>query len=351
MIFPDLRPDESGAKEYTDLVTLIGSGTYGDVYRCQHKQTKTWYAIKRIKEAKESKMGLTGDKFMEILAFRELSHPNILSCKSIFFHGARLCFALELCNTSLKSILNSGHSLTAEDRRVAYHQILLGLDYLHSNHISHFDLKPDNILIKDNNGSSVFKITDFGLSLITGRFRGPSIVYTGPGFRWTPIYRPPEVFGSTLEVGQSSDMWSIGLTFFEMIIQTPIIQAEESRIPAKIADFLGRLPDDTDPGVADWHGPFINLCGKEYTPPTQPYMHTLFERHGVRPEERQFITKFLKYSPEARITAADALRDPFLANCNKSCNILDRDRYERNLPPLQRVMYGPLDEKIGSNDM
>lgn len=146
-------------------------------------------------------------------------------------------------------------------------------------------------------------------------------------------------------------MWSIGLTFFEMIIQTAVIQAEESRIPAKIADLLGRLPNDTDPGVTDWHGSFINLCGKDYALLLSRICILFFERHGVRPEEKQFIAKFLQYSPEARITAADALQDPFLANCNKSCNILDRDRYERNLPPLQRVMYGPFDEKIGSNDM
>ncbi|TNJ29072.1 Kinase, CMGC CDK [Giardia muris] len=351
MSYPRVHLDESAATKYSRMVeeNRLGSGSYGDVYRCQHLSTGEVYAIKRLRERSDATFGLSSDKYLEIVVFGELKHENIVRCQDIFFDRGRLCFALEFCPHSLGDIIDSGHYLSLADRKTICTQLLRGLAYLHANHISHFDLKPENVLVRVENGRSLFKITDFGLSLITGRFQGPSILFTGKDFRWSPPYRPPEVFGGVTEVGPTSDLWSIGLVFLELIVRKTVIQADEAHIPNKIADLIGAKPDRTDPNIKSWAGRYP--LSEDYEPPGISYFKQCVNDYHISPEEEEFIGLFLQYDPAKRISAEDALSHPFLKDAVLTENVLERDRFERNLRPLARTIFSHEDITLDSQDL
>lgn len=84
------------------------------------------------------------------------------------------------------------------------------LSYLHESKIRHRDIKPENILIK---GSAVF-LTDFGLSFDWGHLSRST---TTADSAKTPVYAAPEVAHFERRKNSSSDMWSLGCVFLEMM--------------------------------------------------------------------------------------------------------------------------------------
>ncbi|VDK37504.1 unnamed protein product [Dibothriocephalus latus] len=103
----------------------------------------------------------SGSAMREIAILRELKHENILTLLDVpnTKSSSELVFEYE----DLKSIIN-GPGLHEEAVRNYFKQILSGLAYCHQNNIVHRDLRPENILITENN---VIKIVGFG------KFCGP----------------------------------------------------------------------------------------------------------------------------------------------------------------------------------
>ena len=88
------------------------------------------------------------------------------------------------------------------------HKIIEGLNHIHSVHVVHRDLKPDNIIVDDNGDP---KIIDFGLS--TDTLGGTKRLKTYVGSK---VYMAPEILENT---GHTStcDMWSIGIILYLLL--------------------------------------------------------------------------------------------------------------------------------------
>ena len=154
------------------------------VNQCVEKNSGALSAVKTLTLEREQVFYLKNN-FMEI---KELSHPNILSYKAIYFElEYQRCYLVmdyfpfpELENVAIES--------EAELRDITY-QLLATLKYLHSNKICHRDIKPENILYDRKN--KIIKLIDFGVSKKVeerGRKR-EMLTLTG-----TPYYRAPEMF-------------------------------------------------------------------------------------------------------------------------------------------------------------
>lgn len=125
---------------------------------------------------------------------------------------------MDLCpggdlHQSLKSFGGLSAALAA---RYTY-QILLGLEYLHSNNVLHRDIKGANILLTI---SGQAKLSDFGLAAMLASESGKSSMFVGSEVVGSPYWMAPEVItgkGSK----RASDIWSLGCTVFEMAHTSP----------------------------------------------------------------------------------------------------------------------------------
>lgn len=92
--------------------------------------------------------------------------------------------------------------------RTYYGCLATAIAYLHENDIRHKDIKPNNILLKNND----IYITDFGTAI---EFDEGQSITKGTVKTRTPAYQSPEVARGAKR-GRSSDIWSLGVTFLEM---------------------------------------------------------------------------------------------------------------------------------------
>jgi len=108
---------------------------------------------------------------------------------------------------SLKSLIRSSSSNSFDDEKckLILKPILHALEYIHSKHISHRDLKMENIIIE---GNGTPKLIDFGFGAIEINKQKLK------AFCGTPSYMPPEIVNKNEYEGPIADMWSFGVLLF-----------------------------------------------------------------------------------------------------------------------------------------
>lgn len=127
------------------------------------------------------------------------------------------------------------------ETKTLLHQLLTGVDYLHSHWILHRDLKTSNLLL---NNRGVLKIADFGLARYTGDPVPPltQLVVT----LW---YRAPELLLGARTYGPEIDLWSVGCIFAELLTREALLQGKnELDQVSKVFDLLGVPSETTWPG-------------------------------------------------------------------------------------------------------
>lgn len=141
----------------------------------------------------------------------KMSHPNIIKYQNSFRIQSENLFViqLELADGSLESELRS---LSQQKAFSYFTQIMQALCYLHDDlTIAHRDLKPRNILIKND----IIKLCDMGEAKIINK--NMLTLSNGRGFG-TTIYLPPEVLNGQ-KYNEKSDVWAAGVVFHAMLSQ------------------------------------------------------------------------------------------------------------------------------------
>lgn len=284
-----------------EIKDILGCGTFGQVFHCHDYKRNIEVAIKIIRNKQIFRKA--GDLENKILHELSKADPNDLNCivknlRSFEFRG-HLCLVFELLSLNLYDFLhkNNFQGLSLQlIRRIAV-QLFMALKTVHSVGIIHCDLKPDNILLKYENKSSI-KVIDFGSSCQEGHK-----VYDYIQSRY---YRSPEV---VLEAGydKAIDIWSVGCILFELLTGAPLFPAEnESELFSMIIEVLGYPPDDlVNLGKRKHY--YIDLNGN-YKRPTKPSIRPIrkllenFDENVVG-----LIESCLKWKPEERIEAEEGL--------------------------------------------
>jgi Tol biopolymer transport system component/tRNA A-37 threonylcarbamoyl transferase component Bud32 len=203
-----------------EIVSLLGAGGMGEVYRARDSRLKREVAIKVLPQA----LSLDTDRLrrfeQEALATAALNHPNILAVFDIGTHeGAPYVVSELLEGETLRERLRGGSIAVRKTLDYAL-QIAHGLAAAHEKGIIHRDLKPENLFVtKDGR----VKILDFGLAKLTQPEGGmhtslPTMTHaTEAGMvMGTAGYMSPEqVRGITVDA--RSDIFSFGAILYEML--------------------------------------------------------------------------------------------------------------------------------------
>jgi serine/threonine-protein kinase len=193
------------------LVTLIGAGAMGTVWRARDESLHEDVAVKMLASA-----GLLGrpdllDRFrQEIRLSRRVTHRNVLRTHELLDLGSSWAILMEYVDgTSLDRVLARGRLPFAAGVRIA-RQVVDGLQAAHARGVVHRDLKPSNILV---DAAGVVKISDFGLARSASAGEGLTVEGAVLG---TPLYMSPEqAMGRPAD--ERSDVYSAGVVFYEIL--------------------------------------------------------------------------------------------------------------------------------------
>jgi hypothetical protein len=193
------------------------------VYRAYHPQLDRYVAIKVLRSDLVEEEEFLGRFKREARAVAALRHPNIVQVFDFDAQQGLYYMVMELLEgDSLRTRLND---YRARDERMPISDVarilldvLEGLSYAHSEGMIHRDVKPANILLS-RRGRAV--LTDFGIAQIVGGTR-----YTVSGaLMGTLNYMSPEQ-GMEGQCDARSDIYSLGIVFYEMLIGDPPFDAE-----------------------------------------------------------------------------------------------------------------------------
>jgi cell division cycle 2-like protein len=248
----------------------LGAGTYGYVYSAKTQESED-VAVKR----NFVDMSVSGIGSMRELSFLKMlrEHPCTVEIMSVALcdpfdksnpmtpavatareadkmREDKLHFVMKMIKHNSEEFI-SRPDCTPEVCRAMITQLLLGLEFMHSNAICHRDIKPENCLVSySTEGIVQLKICDFGLSQVLS-----TIMPTTPKVT-TSWYRAPEVCCGYQQYTNKIDMWAAGCTIFQYISKVAFLNGVTSSSNDKIDEdilnnILGRLPTPTKQSVLD----------------------------------------------------------------------------------------------------
>jgi serine/threonine protein kinase/tetratricopeptide (TPR) repeat protein len=250
----DTRAAAAGEDDFGryQIVRPIGEGGMGTVYLAEQRDP-----IRRRVALKVVKLGMDTGQVLarfanERQALAMMDHPNIAR---IFDAGAtpkgRPYFVMEYIEGVPITQYCDGKLMTIGQRLELFLAVCRAVQHAHHKGVIHRDLKPSNVLVMEQDGATVPKVIDFGIAKATDMWAVENTLLTQFGqMVGTPEYASPEQAEvMTGDVDESSDVYSLGVILYELLVGTVPFDAARMR-QAGLAEMLRIIREEEAPPLS-----------------------------------------------------------------------------------------------------
>ncbi|MBW1805500.1 MAG: SUMF1/EgtB/PvdO family nonheme iron enzyme [Deltaproteobacteria bacterium] len=235
-----------------EIIGSLGRGGFGSVYKARAPSGNI-VAMKVLNPQVLDNQKVVKKFFHEAMILAKLDHPNICQLIEFFPDSDNYAIVMEYVpGTELKELMKEQENgLLPFDHafRIAK-QSLDAFQYAHEAGILHRDIKPANIMI-DQNGNC--KIMDFGIAKMAG-----AATHDTAASMLSVHYTPPERFDPSGTVDSRSDVYALGLVFYELFAGRKPFEADETsqimfwhlnEIPESPDEYVEGLPKEVSDAI------------------------------------------------------------------------------------------------------
>ncbi|MFH8619566.1 serine/threonine-protein kinase [Streptomyces sp. NPDC017979] len=229
-----------------ELLEQVGSGGMGEVWRARDLRLRRFVAVKGLLDRStmtaDTQAAAMARARREAEAIAKIEHPNVVTVHDQIETDNQVWIVMKLLDAgSLGTLLRSQRVLAVPKAADIALQVLQGLRAVHAASVVHRDVKPGNVLVRDD-GHVI--LVDFGIAT----FEGATPVTRSGGVIGTPPYMAPELFApGSRGPTPASDLWSLGITLYQMV---------EGRLP-----FAGNEVWEVQENVLQSPNPVLQYAG------------------------------------------------------------------------------------------
>jgi serine/threonine protein kinase len=213
-----------------EILTRLGGGGMGDVFKAQHVHLNVFRCIKVMKEAMLADEGYRARFLREARLATQIHHPNIAVVHDFFIGDGGSYMVTEFIDgTTVRQWGRANGPFPLPLAADVAVQVLAGLDHIHRRGLLHRDISSDNIMLSyDEDGTFIAKIIDLGIAKDVNTPSGEMATQAGM-LIGNPKYMSPEQLGS-IEDGEQldgrADLYALGVVLYEMLLGVPPFASE-----------------------------------------------------------------------------------------------------------------------------
>jgi serine/threonine protein kinase len=264
------------------LGSELGRGAMGVTYLGRRVSDPTPLAIKVVQPSFQATAAQTADFLQAARFLTQLDHPHIVRVREVGVCPSGFYFASDHVagDNVTQRLQRDGPTSLKRTIRWANH-FLQALQYAHAKHFIHRDIKPSNVLITEQDGKEIVKLSDYGLARVyqSAPFSGLSLT---AAMLDNASFIPPEVLFSYQEVNPFADQYSAAAIVYHLLTgaqlleipkevhrrfstllrrQSIPIRERREDVPAPLADVihraLARTPQQRFPTIGDFRKALI----------------------------------------------------------------------------------------------
>ena len=233
-------PPQETLREYK-LLSRIGAGGMGTVYKAEHTRLRRLVAIKLLSAERTKSPSAVARFDREMHAIGALDHPNIVRALDAGEHSGQHFLVMEyITGCDVAELVRRRGRLAIADACEIIRQAALGLEHAHAAGLVHRDIKPGNLMLTPE---GTVKILDLGLALLSQQGERDDEL-TGSGqVMGTLDYMAPEQGEDMHGVDIRADIYSLGATLCKLLTgQTPFADVPRGSSMKKIVALATIMP-------------------------------------------------------------------------------------------------------------
>ena len=238
-----------------DVLKLIGKGSFSKVYLVKNRLNHKIYSMKKLDKPFIKRTRQEQHIINERILLSKMNYPFLVKLYCCFQDQEHLYFILEFIQGG-ELFFHLHREIRFDDDKTRFYiaELILVLNFLHTNKVIYRDIKPENILL-DLEGH--IKLTDFGLSRLCSGNNEKVFTICG-----TPYYIAPEIIEKK-GYNNTVDWWSLGCLMYEMLNGKPLFNFSSGKINTNEFKKDIILPNNFSDEAKDLITKLLNLDPKQ----------------------------------------------------------------------------------------